>query len=113
MFKQPVFPACSAAVTGQGPVGADDTMAGNNNADGVMVIGAADRPHSLGAADTSGLLAVGDGFAIGDGLQGLPAFQAERRAFHAEGQAEGLQFALKIGIQLPGGFFQQRGAGRA
>ena len=67
MYQQPCFLVHAAAIPGQRAVCADDPVAGYDDADGVVVICAADGPHSFGIPDAPGLFAVGDGFSVGDG----------------------------------------------
>ena len=74
-----------AAIASERSIRPDDPVAGHNNADGVVVIRPAHSPHGLGIPDAPGLLAVGNGFAIGDGLQSVPAFHAEGGTTQADG----------------------------
>lgn len=49
-----------------------NTMAGDKNGEGIVVIGSTHRPCALRATHSAGLLAIADGFAIGYLSQYLP-----------------------------------------
>jgi hypothetical protein len=70
----------AAAIAGERRIGADDPMAGNDNADGVGPVGHADRAHRLGAAKLRGEAAIGRGCAYGDGAQSRPDLALKRGA---------------------------------
>src|SRR5438045_9480398 len=75
--KKPVFYIESATVTAQGTAGGDDSMAGDDDSDGVVVIGLAYGPERSRAARLPGDLGIGASFAVGDRQQGVPTFFLE------------------------------------
>ena len=96
-------------------------MAGNDDDDGVAVVGHADGAERFVVADLHGDMSVGAGFAVGDGLQRLPDGLLEGRSGGCERQRE---VAARAGEILPelrrrlqqqgcgGGFGDGRGAFR-
>jgi len=66
MFKQPFLSPEIAAITYKVAVAADNTMAGNDDADAVVSIGSANSPYRFGIADAFAEFEVTDGAAIRD-----------------------------------------------
>jgi len=77
VLQQPGLALEAAAVASEGAVRADDTMAGDDDADGVLAVGEADAAYGGGVADSGGELGVSDGRAGGDLLEGGPDLALE------------------------------------
>src|SRR5438067_10810329 len=80
VFEEPALAFDAAAVAGEGAVGADDAMTGDDNSDGIGAVGEADCPDCGWAADSIGEFAVGDGGAERNLSQSLPYLTLEGRA---------------------------------
>ena len=93
--EQPLFAMEAAAVAGERAVGADDAMAGHDDADRVRSVGKADGADGAGTADALGKLAVADGFGRGNFAQGSPDFALE-------GGAGGGGGDVVDGVDVPG-----------
>ena len=72
VVEEPPLALHAAAVSGEGAVGADDAMAGNDYADGVGAIRGADGADRVGFADAPGEFAIRDGSAAGDVAESAP-----------------------------------------
>ena len=66
MFEQPLFPIKTAAVSAQRPVGGNDTVARDNDRNGVSPVRRSDRSRRPGPADPPGELGVADRLSVGD-----------------------------------------------
>ena len=84
-------------------------MAGNDDADRVVVVGVADGAHGGGAADAPCHLAVAAGLAIGDALQLLPAETLELGAGQVERQVEGAPRPRQVLGELAARLRERRG----
>lgn len=80
MLEEPGFAVESAAISGEGTIGADDAVAGDHDSDGIGTVGEADCSYRSGLADFSCELQVGNCGAAGDGSQGAPDFALEGSA---------------------------------
>ena len=87
MRQEPSLARKPAAVAGQGSIGPDDPVAGDNNRDGVGSVGQAQRPHRLGPVDGGCQLAVAAGLARRDGAKGGPDLPLKVGATIGDGQA--------------------------
>ena len=63
-------------------------MAGDDDGHAVCAVGVGYGTHGGGLADALGLLLVADGFAVGDGLQGLPYGSLKRGGRRVQDNAE-------------------------
>src|SRR5262245_24431876 len=70
--EQPSLALDAAAVAGERAVGADDAVAGHNDADGIVAIGMAGGAYRRLAADPASEVGIADGRSAGDCAQGLP-----------------------------------------
>lgn len=96
--EEPALAVDAAAVAGEGAVGADDAMAGDDDADRIRAIREADGADGFGAADALGELAVGDGRAAGDLAEGEPDFALEGSAKGGDGEGvDGGEIAVEVG----------------
>ena len=77
VFEEPALAVKAATVAGERTVGADDAMAGDDDADGIRAVRETDRPDCFWAADTPCEFAVGDGGAEGDLPERLPYLTLE------------------------------------
>ena len=94
--QQPFLDRKPATETGQGSVGADDTVAGNNDGDRITTVCGTHGTHGLRPADVARELAVGPGLSVRDLSQCPPDGALELGAFRTQWQVEALEFALKI-----------------
>ena len=76
----------SPGVAGKSPVGPDDPVAGDEDGDGVAVIGLPHRPGGFGRADGLGQLAVSTGFPPWNTAQRFPHPPLKGGPLRAEGQ---------------------------
>lgn len=79
---------------------ADDTMAWDDDGDGVGTVGPADGTAGVGIIHAFGLFAVGDGLTEGDLLECLPGALLERGALGVQLEIEVLQVAGEVGLEL-------------
>src|ERR1700730_14507355 len=80
MFEEPLLAFHTAAVAGEGAVGSDDAVTGNDDSDGIGAVGETDGADWGGAADAAGELAVGGGGAERNLSQSLPYLTLKGRA---------------------------------
>jgi len=104
VFEQLPFYFLSKPETGEGTIFSDDPMAGDDQADGVGAVGAADCARGGGVADLNCDVGIAACFAEGDLLEGGPDFFLEGGADKIEGQIEITMFASEIGEDLAPGF---------
>ena len=69
--QEGLFQLQSAAVAGEGAVRPHHPVAGDEDGNGVIVVGHAHRPEPAGAGHRQGDVPVGADLAPGDGLQSL------------------------------------------
>src|SRR4051812_39643725 len=69
VLQEPALAREAAGVAGERAVGADDAVAGDDDADRVQVIGEADGPGAIWVADVFRLLAIGARFACRDAAE--------------------------------------------
>jgi hypothetical protein len=100
MFQKPDFSPEPSAVSGEGAVGADDTVAGNYDADGITAIGGTHGPTGFGPVHKSGDISVGGGLSEGYGLQDLPDSPLKCGSPGSKGQVKDPALVVKIFIQL-------------
>jgi hypothetical protein len=72
VVEEPFFAVQAATEAGEAAVFADDPVAGNDDGDAVLAVGASYGPDSFFVAEENGLLLVRAGFAIGYLHQALP-----------------------------------------
>src|SRR5579864_6270062 len=72
MREQPALPREPAAIAGQGAVGADDAVAGDDDADRVRAVRQAHGAHRAGTTDLPRERAIGERLAAGDGAERAP-----------------------------------------
>src|SRR5882762_7644166 len=77
-----------ASVAGQRSVGADHAVAGNDDRDRIAGVGEAHGARRRGMADAPRDLAVADGLAVGNVLQGAPDEPLERISLHRQRHVE-------------------------
>lgn len=99
----------AAAETGEAAVTADNAMARNDDGDGILAVGEADRTGCVRFADAAREFAVGNGFTEGDELKILPNFELKFGAVEGEWEIELFQFASKVGFELAHRFLEGRG----
>ena len=104
MFEQLSFYFLSKPETGEGAIFSDDPMAGDDQADGVGAVGAADGACGGRVANLDRDISVAACFAEGDLLESGPDFFLEGGADKIEGQIEITMFASEIGEDLAPGF---------
>src|SRR6185437_858025 len=103
MRQEPALALDAAAIAGERAAGADDTMTGYDDADGIGAIGEADGADRLGAADAPRQLAVGQRGAARDLAQRAPYQALERRAAGRGRQpVDGGEIAGEIGAERAG-----------
>lgn len=91
----------AAAVAGEGPVGADDPVTGNNNEKGIGIVGHAYGAVSLRMADGLGYVPVTPRFPIGNLPERRPHLLLKSGALGTAGKVKSLPSPLEILIQLP------------
>jgi hypothetical protein len=86
VVEEPALAFDAAAVAGEGSVGSDDAMTGDDDGDGIGAVGEADRANRRGPADGGGEFAVGSGCTAGNVAQSLPDLALEGRAGGGDGE---------------------------
>ena len=109
--EEPLLAVHSAAVAGEGTVGADDAMAGNDDGDGVAAVCAADGAAGGGIADAAGLLGIAAGLAEGDGLEVFPGAGFEIGSLEEEGDGKFAAMPGEIFGKLAAGLIEDRMGG--
>src|SRR5690606_6273877 len=107
-LQQEMLGRQAAAEAGEGAVGADHAVAGQDDRQRVAAVGGADRAHRCGAADAQRKLRIADGAAIGDIPQRQPYLALERRALRRQRQLEAAALAIEVFLQLVARLAQQR-----
>lgn len=95
-FEEVVFQAFAEGEAGEGAVGADDAVAGDDDAGGIGGVGAADGASGGRRAELGGELAVGARFAEGNREEGGPDALLERSAVKGERKVEGAAAAGEV-----------------
>ena len=106
-LQQEALAPQTAAVTGQGPVLADHTVTGNQEAYVIHSVGAGHRTLSGGLANTSCQFIVRNRRAIRNPDKFPPDLVLEGRTLGSERHAEGFPFALEVFVQLCPQLIQQ------
>ena len=101
-MEEVFFAVEAAGVALHGAGFSEDSVAGDEDADGVLAGGCAGGTDGLGSAGAGGELGVGDGLAEGDGGDLLPYFLLEGSAGGAEGDGESGARAGEEFIKLGG-----------
>ncbi len=95
--EEPAFAFDAATVSGEGSVGADDAVAGNDDGDGVCSVSGADGADGSGAADFFGEFAVRGCGAAGNCAQGAPDLLLEGGAGGLDGKGvDGLEVSVEV-----------------
>ena len=98
--KQLVLDLQSASVAAQRTAGGDHSMAGNDDGDGIVMIGLAHGPERSRAAHLLGNFCIGARLAVRDRQQGVPTFFLELGANKIQLAGKRMQLSLKIGPKL-------------
>ena len=80
-IQEPFFSLDASGEACQGVVCANDSVAGNEDADAVGSNGLRHSPYALEIVHAEGYLLVGSGFAVGNFEQGLPHLLLEISAY--------------------------------
>jgi hypothetical protein len=104
--KELFFYVKSAAVAAQFAVTGDDAMAWNYYWNRIVVIGHAHGAKSIRAADFTGDVGVGAGFAVRDFEQGIPAAELEGGSLQVERNGEFAARAGEIFVEFTTGVTQ-------
>ena len=78
MVQEPAFALDTAAVAGERAVGADDSMAGDDDANRIGAVGEANRPYRGGTAEACGEMSIGNSGTARNLAQGDPDLALER-----------------------------------
>ena len=106
--QKPLFRRQPAGVADQGAVAPDDAVAGDEQRQGVAVVGAAHGAAGLFVAEGAGDVYVGARFAIGYLAHFLPDAQLEGRALRGEGHVEIAALAGEVFLEFALGKVQHR-----
>lgn len=100
MVEKPAFAFDAATVAGEGTVGADDAVAGQDDGDGIGSVGGADGANRGGMADLLGEFAIGDGGTAGDGAERTPNLTLKHGADGFDGEiVNGVEFSGEVAGQ--------------
>ena len=100
VIEEPALALDAAAIAGEGAVGPDHAMTGDDHADGVGAVGQADSANGAGPADARGKLRVGDCGPARDLAEGAPYLALERSACGGDGKGvDGMEVAGKVACQ--------------
>ena len=108
MRQQPFLALQSTGITGQGAVASDDTMAGNNDADGVPVYGAADGAGGSGTPDAPRHIAITHGVPERDRQEGPPDALLKGGALQGQRHSKGDAPSREILVQFPDALLDDR-----
>jgi hypothetical protein len=84
-FEKAFFTVEAAGVAAQAAVFTNDTMAGDDDAEGISAGGGSRRPRGFGRASAPGQFGVGDGFAERDAGNLFPDFALKFGPVESEG----------------------------
>lgn len=97
MIEEPALALEATAIAGEGAVGPDHAMAGDDNAEGVGAVGQADGADGRGPPDARGKLRVGDCRPARNVAQSAPHVALEGSAGGRHGQGiNGMEIAGKV-----------------
>ena len=99
----------SSSKTGQRVVAADDTMAGDDDADAIGTNGLCHGSHALWIADALGYLHIASCLAEGDVEQCLPHTALKICAYRVQRNVECREMPCKIVVELIHGLFNDGG----
>src|SRR3990172_135285 len=94
--QQPALEIEAAAVPAQPASRCDDTVAGDDDGDGVLMVGRSHGPVALGIAHGPGDLRIRPRFTIRDLLQGVPTAALEWRARRSNRKRESGTLSVEI-----------------
>ena len=100
--QQPSLAVDACSVAGEGAVGADDTVAGNDDDDAVGSVCRSDGAHSSRCAHGLGLLPVRTGLAERDLQERIPRCSLERCPSYVDPKVKLLSLASKVFVELSG-----------
>src|SRR6516165_8623931 len=80
MIEQPLLAAQTAAITGQRPIGTDDSVTRHDDRDRIGAICPPNRAHGVGLIDPRGKARIAQGLAHRNGSEGRPDPALKRRA---------------------------------
>ena len=95
--EQIFFAGQSAAIPAHLPVGANHAMAGNDDGNWIVVIGAANGAAGLWLSNGDGNVLIAGRAAVRNGAQGLPDRQLKGGPEQLQGEGEPTQMAGKVG----------------
>src|SRR6478735_11836049 len=111
VLEQETLEVQPAAEAGKRSVGADHTMARQDERQRVLAVRSADRARRIRAeAESARLLSVTHGLAVRDRCKREPALPLEVGAVQVERQVELDQVAGEVGVELGGGGLEHRAA---
>lgn len=97
VLKEPALAMQASSVASKRAIGADDAMAGDDDADGVGAIGQAHGADGGGLADPAGQLGVADGGAARNTAEDAPDRFLKRSAGGADGKGvDGVQLTREV-----------------
>src|ERR1035438_1915983 len=98
--KQLALDVEAAAISTQRPSGCDDAVAGNNDGDGIPIVGHADRAEGLRVSDGAGDIAVAASLAVGDCEERLPAGELKCGSAEIERHREFVALAAEVLVEF-------------
>lgn len=105
-FQQAFFAPEAAAVTGEGAVGSDDAVAGDQNRDAVIAVGAGHGSDCGGLPDDLSLFGIGTGGATRNGPQGVPDSFLKLGSRQDQGEIEVGPFTGEVSLKLAVEFWE-------
>jgi hypothetical protein len=95
-IEQIPFGIKAAGITGKAAVPANHPMAGNDNRDGVTVVGHTDSPVRTGPSYKGGYITVAPGFSGRNSLEGFPDGTLKIRTAYQQGELKLSPLSVKI-----------------
>ena len=110
-LEQELLDVGAVGISAQRAIGRRDTVAGNDDAQRVVMVGLCHCSESLRTPHLLGLFAIADGVTVGDLFQHVPSGLLKCRAIEADGQREHAALASEVFSQLFGTLLDERGGG--
>jgi hypothetical protein len=101
----------TAGITGKRAIPSDNSVAGNNHGNGIVVISHSDRAGGSGSSNRPGDFAIGPGFPIGNPEQFGPDGFLERGTLDIKLQVELSSLPLEVFRKLLNGLMMNRRIG--
>jgi hypothetical protein len=105
VFEEPFLALDASTISDEFSIGSDDSVTGNNDDDGVFIVGSTDRSYGFRISSEDCLFFVTSGFSIRDFFEGFPGLFLEFCSFWGKWDRECFSLSRKVLFKLLFYFF--------